>query len=106
MSKFRAPYLVRKRGIFYLQKRIPKQLTGHFGRTFVRKSLRTKDRLAALRLATSIYYMEPQPVWLMIVPSNPTHICFVKLLAAFTTMKLRKMLPSLKWKPILRESLQ
>ena len=45
MSKFRAPYLVRKRGIFYLQKCIPQQLTGHYGRTFVRKSLRTKDRL-------------------------------------------------------------
>ena len=39
MSKFRAPYPVRKRGIFYLQKRIPQQLTGHYGRTFVRKSL-------------------------------------------------------------------
>jgi len=26
MSKFRAPYLIKKRGIFYLQKRIPQQL--------------------------------------------------------------------------------
>ena len=52
MSKFRAPYLVRKRGIFYLQKRIPQQLTGHYGRTFVRKSLRTKDRLEAPKLAS------------------------------------------------------
>ncbi|NBR03179.1 MAG: integrase [Alphaproteobacteria bacterium] len=52
MSKFRAPYLVRKRGIFYLQKRIPQQLTGHYGRTFVRKSLRTTDRLEASKLAS------------------------------------------------------
>ena len=54
MSKFRAPYLVRKRGIFYLQKRIPQQLTGHYGRTFVRKSLRTKDRLDASKLASQL----------------------------------------------------
>ena len=54
MSKFRAPYLVRKRGIFYLQKRIPQQLTGHYGRNFVRKSLRTKDRLEASKLAPQL----------------------------------------------------
>ena len=54
MSKFRAPYLVRKRGIFYLQKRIPQQLTGHYGRNFVRKSLRTKDRLDASKLASQL----------------------------------------------------
>ena len=54
MSKSRAPYLVRKRGIFYLQKRIPQQLTGHYGRTFVRKSLRTKDRLEASKLASQL----------------------------------------------------
>ena len=54
MSKFRAPYLVRKRGIFYLQKRIPQQLIGHYGRTFVRKSLRTKDRLEASKLASQL----------------------------------------------------
>ena len=54
MSKSRAPYLVRKRGIFYLQKRIPQQLTGHYGRTFVRKSLRTTDRLEASKLASQL----------------------------------------------------
>ena len=54
MSKFREPYLVRKRGIFYLQKRIPQQLTGHYGRTFVRNSLRTTDRLEASKLASQL----------------------------------------------------
>ena len=54
MSKFRAPYLVRKRDIFYLQKRIPQQLTGHYGRTFVRKSLRTTARLEASKLASQL----------------------------------------------------
>ena len=54
MSKFWAPYLVRKRGIIYLQKRIPQQLTGHYGRTFVRKSLRKKDRLEASKLASQL----------------------------------------------------
>ena len=54
MSKFRAPYLVRKRGGFYLQKRIPQQLTGHYGRNFIRKSLRTIDRLEASKLASQM----------------------------------------------------
>ena len=54
MSKFRAPYLVRKRGIFYLQKRISQQLTGHYGRTFVHKSLRTKDSLEASKLVSQL----------------------------------------------------
>ena len=54
MTKFRAPYLVWKRGIFYLQKRIPQQLTGHYGRNFVRKSLRTKDRLEVSKLASQL----------------------------------------------------
>ena len=56
MSKFQAPYLIKKRGIFYLQKRIPQQLTGHYGRTFVRKSLRTKDRLEASKMASQLVH--------------------------------------------------
>ena len=44
MSKISAPYLMRKRGIFYLQKRVPKQLIGKYGRQLIRKSLRTTDR--------------------------------------------------------------
>ena len=54
MSKFRAPYLMQKRGIYYLQKRIPKQLTGHYGFSFIRKSLRTTDRSEAVRLASNL----------------------------------------------------
>ena len=54
MPKFRAPYLIKKRGIFYLQKRIPQQLKGHYGRAFVRKSLRTKGRLEASKLASQL----------------------------------------------------
>ena len=54
MSKFRAPYLIQTRGIYYLQKRIPKQLTGHYGCSFIRKSLRTKDRSEAVRLANNL----------------------------------------------------
>jgi len=49
-----APFVYRKRGVFYLQKRIPKELVGHYGRTFVRKSLRTKDRLEASKLASQL----------------------------------------------------
>jgi len=53
LSKFRALYLVRKRGIFYLQKRIPQQLTGYWRRAFVSKSLRAKDTLEASKLVAS-----------------------------------------------------
>ena len=48
------PFVYRKRGVYYLQKRIPKELVGHYGRTFVRKSLRTKDRLKASKLASQL----------------------------------------------------
>ena len=40
----------KKREVYYLQKRIPQNLVGDYGRTFVRKSLRSKDRLEASQL--------------------------------------------------------
>ena len=49
-----APYLIRKRGIFYLQKRVPKALVGHYGKEFIRKSLRTRDRLQAIRISSQL----------------------------------------------------
>ena len=45
MTKVTAPYLIRKRGMIYLQKRVPKALIGHYGKEFIRKSMRTRDRL-------------------------------------------------------------
>ena len=54
LTKVTAPYLVRKRGMFYLQKRIPKDLVGHYGREFIKKSLRTRDRMTAIRLSSSL----------------------------------------------------
>ena len=54
MGRKNVPFVYRKRGVYYLQKRIPQQLTGHYGRTFVRKSLRTKDRLEASKLASQL----------------------------------------------------
>ena len=48
------PFVYRKRGVYCLQKRIPKELVGHYGRTFVRKSLRTTDRLEASKLASQL----------------------------------------------------
>ena len=54
LTKVTAPYLIRKRGIFYLHKRIPKDLVGHYGMNFIRKSLKTRDRVAAIRLSSSI----------------------------------------------------
>ena len=54
MSKISAPYLMRKRGIFYLQKRVPKQLIGRYGKQLIRKPLRTTDRKEAVRVASSL----------------------------------------------------
>ena len=48
------PFLYQKRGIFYLQKRVPKKLIPMVGRAFVRVSLRTKDRATAIQTASSI----------------------------------------------------
>ncbi|XDZ71138.1 DUF6538 domain-containing protein [Alphaproteobacteria bacterium LSUCC0744] len=44
MTKVSAPYLYRKRGIYYLQKRIPTDLVQHYGTHSIQKSLRTRDR--------------------------------------------------------------
>ena len=54
MGSIKAPYLFRKRGIFYLRKRIPKELIGQYGRALVQKSLRTSDRNVAVRLSSKI----------------------------------------------------
>ena len=54
LTKVTAPYLIRKRGMFYLQKRVPKALVGHYGKDFIRKSLRTRDRLQAIRISSQL----------------------------------------------------
>ena len=72
MSKFRAPYLIQKRGIYYLQKRIPKQLTGHYGFSFIRKSLRTTDRSEAVRLASNLF-ARLEREWNEMLFSVPNH---------------------------------
>ncbi|MDC3020830.1 tyrosine-type recombinase/integrase, partial [bacterium] len=54
MANRRVPYLYTKRGVFYLQKRVPADLQHRYGRPFIRKSLRTKDPKQANRLASSL----------------------------------------------------
>jgi integrase len=54
MTKVSAPYLYRKRGIYYLQKRIPKDLVPHYGARLLQKSLRTKDRTQAVRISSNL----------------------------------------------------
>ena len=54
LTKVMAPYLTRKRGMFYLQKLVPKALVGHYGRKFICKSLRTRDRLQAIRISSQL----------------------------------------------------
>ena len=46
--------LLRKRRIFYVRKRIPKELIGFYGRAFFQRSLRTSDRVLAVRLSSKI----------------------------------------------------
>ena len=54
MTKVSAPYLYRKRGVYYLQKRIPKPLIPQYGRSILQQSLRTADRTEAVRLSSQI----------------------------------------------------
>ena len=54
MTKVSAPYLYRKRGIYYLQKRIPKPFIPKYGRSILQRSLRTTNRADAVRLSSSI----------------------------------------------------
>ena len=54
MTKVSAPYLYRKRGIYYLQKCIPKDLVPHYGASLLQKSLRTKDRTQAVRISSNL----------------------------------------------------
>ena len=54
LTKDTAHYLIRKRGTFYLQKRVPKALVGHYGKEFIRKSLRTRDRVTAMRISSQL----------------------------------------------------
>jgi len=54
MANKKAPNLYTKRDIFYLQKRIPKDLQHRYGRYVIRKSLRTKDFREAIRVASNL----------------------------------------------------
>ena len=54
MTKVSAPYLYRKRGIYYLQKRIPKPLIPKYGRSILQRSVHTSNRADAVRLSSSI----------------------------------------------------
>ena len=54
LTKVTAPYLIRKRGMFYLQKRVPTALVRHYGKEFIRKSLRTRDRVTAIRISSQL----------------------------------------------------
>ena len=54
MTKVLAPYLYRKRGIYYLQKRIPTDLVPHYGANSIQKSLRTRDRAQAVRISSNV----------------------------------------------------
>ena len=50
----KVPYLLRKRRILHVRKRIPRKLIGFYGRTFLQQSLRISDRFLAARLSSKI----------------------------------------------------
>ena len=55
MTKVSAPYLYRKRGIHYLQKKcIPTDLVPHYGTNSIQKSLRTRDRAQAVCMSSNV----------------------------------------------------
>ena len=54
MTKVMAPYFIRKKGMFYLQKRVPKALVRHYGKEFIRKSLQTRVRLQVIRISSQL----------------------------------------------------
>ena len=54
LTKITAPYLIRKKGVYYLQKRIPKDLVNYCGKEFIRTSLKTKSLATANHAMKSI----------------------------------------------------
>ena len=102
LTKVTAPYLIRKRGMFYLQKRVPKALVGHYGKEFIRKSLRTRDRVTAIRISSQLV-TALEKEWsdkLFVIPDNMPATVFLSepkhtvpvlsaALADYCTMKCR-----------------
>jgi hypothetical protein len=70
MTKVSVPYLYRKRGIYYLQKRIPKPLIPKYGRSILQRSLRTTNRADAVRLSSSIV-SSLEREWQAVLPDIP-----------------------------------
>ena len=88
--------------MFYLQKRVPKALVGHYGKGFIRKSLRTRDRVTAIRISSQLVtalekewsdklFAIPDDVPTTMFLSEPKHTVPVlsAALAAYCTMKGR-----------------
>ena len=92
MTKINAPYLLKRNGIFHLHKRVPQQLIRHYGKQFIRKSLRTSDRKEAIRFASNLVAaMEKE--W------NEQILSITPDTSVFTT--LEKQIPSV---PLLSEA--
>ena len=49
-----AKYLFQKRGVYYFERRIPKDVSAHYSAPKIRKSLKTKRRADALALSSQI----------------------------------------------------
>jgi len=62
---WKAPYLCKKRGIFYINKRVPTDLISRYGRKVIRKSLGTRDRTFAIQLASDLH-SQLEREWLLL----------------------------------------
>ena len=62
---WKAPYLCTKRGIFYINKRVPTDLISRYGRKVIRKSLGTRDRTFAIQLASDLH-SQLEREWLLL----------------------------------------
>ena len=74
------PFLIKKRDILYLQKRVPKKLVPTIGRQFVQLSLRTKDKATAIRTAGIILSAEKLAIeksWIFKMGVQATNIQFL-----------------------------
>ena len=95
MTKVSAPYLYRKCGVYYLQKRIPKPLIPKYRRSILQRSLRTTKRADAVRLSSSIV-SSLEREWQALLFDLPEHIVYKMVKSVFSHFdEFRSLHPAL-----------
>jgi len=95
MTKVSAPYLYRKCGVYYLQKRIPKPLIPKYRLSILQRSLRTTKRADAVRLSSSIV-SSLEREWQALLFDLPEHIVYKMVKRVFSHFdEFRSLHPAL-----------